>query len=98
MRLNSGPPRLRIDNVINGRVGTSAVEVIEDDNETDEKCDEPAPRARDEGFMIRQAAITQLGDSNHDGRDIEGEAIEPGPKAASPEGISAERDVKGTTK
>ncbi|RKK25851.1 hypothetical protein BFJ65_g3750 [Fusarium oxysporum f. sp. cepae] len=98
MRLNSGPPRLRIDNVINGRVGTSAVEVIEDDNETDEKCDEPAPRARDEGFMIRQAATMQLGDSNHDGRDIEGEAIETGPKAASPEGISAERDVKGTTK
>ncbi|KAF6523619.1 hypothetical protein HZS61_012118 [Fusarium oxysporum f. sp. conglutinans] len=98
MRLNSGPPRLRIDNVINGRVGTSAVEVIEDDNETDEKCDEPAPRARDEGFMIRQAATMQLGDSNHDGRDIEGEAIETWPKAASPEGISAERDVKGTTK
>jgi hypothetical protein len=91
MRLNSGPPRLRIDNVINGRVGTSADEVIEDGNETDEKCDEPEPRARDEGFMIRQAATMQSRDPNHDGRDIEGEAIEP-------DGINAERDVKGTTK
>ncbi|KAF5616326.1 hypothetical protein F52700_13129 [Fusarium sp. NRRL 52700] len=98
MRLNSGPPRLRIDNVINGRVGTSADEVIEDDNETDEKCDEPEPRARDGGFMFQQAATMQLGDSNHHGRDIEGEPIGPEPKAASPEDISAERDVKGTTK
>ncbi|KYK54832.1 hypothetical protein DCS_06793 [Drechmeria coniospora] len=31
-RLNSGPPRLRIDNVINGRVGTSADEELEDDD------------------------------------------------------------------
>ncbi|KAK7422724.1 hypothetical protein QQX98_001512 [Neonectria punicea] len=33
MRLNSGPPRLRIDNVINRRVGTSADEVCEESDE-----------------------------------------------------------------
>ncbi|CAM1504072.1 Fc.00g016630.m01.CDS01 [Cosmosporella sp. VM-42] len=32
-RLNSGPPRLRIDNVINGRVGTSADEDLLTDDE-----------------------------------------------------------------
>ncbi|KAF7555135.1 hypothetical protein G7046_g6618 [Stylonectria norvegica] len=30
-RLNEGPPRLRIDNVINGRMGTSADEELDDD-------------------------------------------------------------------
>ncbi|KAM0561789.1 hypothetical protein ACHAPJ_002960 [Fusarium lateritium] len=95
MRLNSGPPRLRIDNVINGRVGTSADEVIEDDNETDEKCDEPELNARDGGFLIREAHTLQLGDSNGEVQDVEMEAVEPRTRAATPERPKPENDVKG---
>ncbi|KAJ4262485.1 hypothetical protein NW757_000743 [Fusarium falciforme] len=52
LRLNSGPPRLRIDNVINGRVGTSADEECEDD---DVKYD-PEPNGGG-GFMVRGSRL-----------------------------------------
>ncbi|SPJ71593.1 uncharacterized protein FTOL_01321 [Fusarium torulosum] len=91
MRLNSGPPRLRIDNVINGRVDSCAV--IEDDIETDEKCDEPESSTREEGFMMRGAHTLQLGDSNRDGRN-ESEVIEGKRRAATPDEIWAESGLK----
>jgi hypothetical protein len=91
MRLNSGPPRLRIDNVINGRVDSCAV--IEDDIETDEKCDEPESSTREEGFMMRGAHTLQLGDSNRENRN-ESEVIEGKRRAATPDEIWAESGLK----
>jgi hypothetical protein len=91
MRLNSGPPRLRIDNVINGRVDSCAV--IEDEIETDEKCDEPESSARGEGFMMRGAHTLQLGDANREGRN-ESEVIEAKRRAATPDEIWAESGLK----
>ncbi|KAJ4235847.1 hypothetical protein NW759_000932 [Fusarium solani] len=63
LRLNSGPPRLRIDNVINGRVGTSADEECEDE---DAKYD-PEPNGGG-GFMIRGSRL-ELADL--DRQDVE---------------------------
>ncbi|RSL75392.1 hypothetical protein CEP51_010903 [Fusarium floridanum] len=64
LRLNSGPPRLRIDNVINGRVGTSADEECEDD---DAKYD-TEPNSGGGGFMIRGSRL-ELADL--DRQDVE---------------------------
>jgi hypothetical protein len=92
MRLNSGPPRLRIDNVINGRVGTSADEcVINDDNETDDKCDGPMPRPGTEEFMIRGSDTLQLGRPN---REVQRDVIEGKRRAATPDEICSESSVK----
>jgi len=84
MRLNSGPPRLRIDNVINGRV-------INDDNETDDKCDGPMPRPGAEEFMIRGSDTLQLGRPN---REVQREVIEGKRRAATPDEICSESSVK----
>lgn len=95
MRLNSGPPRLRIDNVINGRVGTSADEcVINDDNETDDKCDGPTPRPGPEEFMIRGSDTLQLGRPN---RQLQTDVIEAKRRAATPDEICSESSVKKDT-
>jgi hypothetical protein len=93
MRLNSGPPRLRIDNVINGRVGTSADEcVIDDDNETDDKCDGPMPRPEREEFTIRGSDTLQLGSSS---RELQREEmIEGKRRVVTPDEIWSENSVK----
>ncbi|KAF5027280.1 hypothetical protein F66182_623 [Fusarium sp. NRRL 66182] len=96
MRLNSGPPRLRIDNVINGRMGTSADEVIEDENETDDISDDRGPKAREaEGFSIRGANALELGGTNRESR-AEMEGIESRTRAATSRGARFEGVVDET--
>ncbi|KAF4980908.1 hypothetical protein FZEAL_3193 [Fusarium zealandicum] len=79
MRLNSGPPRLRIDNVINGRVGTSGDEDQEEEEE--EKFDTDLNDGQD--VMVRGVQLQLMNPGREVRDDAEVEAVRS--RAVTPE-------------
>lgn len=71
-KLNSGPPRLRIDNVINGRVGTSAdEELLDEDDEIYEPETGENDNSSNKSSDIRQGARLFLGNRREDATGTE---------------------------